>query len=176
MSIFVRHKFKILLLAVAVIVTAAGVLVSSGPVASKEAAPEKPSTAWAVRCNKDTDKRCEMFQRLVIQETGQRVAEFAIGFPEDKTKARGVLILPLGMLLPDGGKMQIDDNPPFKFQMRFCSKDGCFAYLNLNEKILGMMRKGNEAKITFKSLQGQDMNVTMSLSGFTKSLDEISSS
>ncbi|HRC26460.1 MAG TPA: invasion associated locus B family protein, partial [Alphaproteobacteria bacterium] len=61
----------------------------------------KTESLWTVRCQESDKKRehCEVFQRLIVKETGARAAEFAIGFPEDKNVARGVIVLPLGMLL-----------------------------------------------------------------------------
>lgn len=172
MNKMIRNKFSVVSL-----VLFAGVIVFSLIAGFRPAVSEEASnaSAWTVRCQEKDSDHCEIFQRLIVQETGVRVAEFAVGFPEGKSAARGVMILPLGILLPDGVQMQIDDQPPFKFKVRFCAKDGCFAYLNLNETVLDFMRKGNTAVVTFKTLQGQDMDFPISLKGFTKALADISS-
>lgn len=142
--------------------------------------------AWFVRCGSEEDQvaaeeagepkrgRCEMFQRLSVQETGQRVAELAIGYPQDADNARGVFILPLGILLPPGVTVKIDDNPPLKFDVRYCDGNGCHAHVTFNERILDMMRGGNVAMITLQSADGQSMQIPMSLNGFSKALGEIS--
>lgn len=171
MSLFIHHKFKIGLALVLIAVMAGGILIKGHPVASQDEAPASP---WSVRCSEGEDKSCEIFQRLVVKETGQRVAEFAIGFPDGKKEARGVVILPLGILLPEGARMQIDDGQPFKFKVRYCTQQGCFAFLNLNKELLGKLRKGDAATVIFKNLEGQDLSVGMSLDGFTKSLKELS--
>ncbi len=139
--------------------------------AGKEAGPQ-----WTKRCDKaESGKKgtCEIFQRLVVKDTGQRVAEFAVGFPEKKDAARGVVVLPLGILLTDGAKMQIDKNEPFTFKPRFCAPEGCFAYVNLNKQILDIMKKGTEISITFQTVKGDNVTVKLSLDGFGKSLKEI---
>jgi len=170
--------FKNLLSAFVVLTIGLMFFPSVGQSAGKDK-KEEPKSAWAVRCNekkdeKDKDKgRCEAYQRLAVKETGQRVVEFAIGYPDDKKAARGVIILPLGLLLPEGVQMRIDDGAAFKFQIRYCTAEGCFAYLNLNEAVLDTMRKGTDAVVIFKTIQGQDMSIAMSLSGFSKALKEI---
>lgn len=173
MAILIRHKIKFLLLALFLAAgTAFALLSMGGPVASQE--QPAPESSWIVRCQEAGAARCEIFQRLIVQETGQRVAEFAIGFPEDKGAARGVVVLPLGILLTDGVQMQIDEHQPFSFKVRFCTADGCYAYLNLNETVLDLMRKGGKAVLSFRSLQGQNVEIPISLTGFTRSLAEIS--
>lgn len=169
-----QHKYKIVLALAVVGVMSLGFLMVSGtPVVGQEEA----ASDWTVRCSKpegaeNAEEHCEIFQRLIVQETGQRVVEFAIGFPEDKKTARGVIIMPLGILLSDGAQMKIDDAQAFKFNIRYCTQDGCFAFLDMNEKILGMFRKGKAAEITFKALNGEPMAVKISLNGFAKALDK----
>jgi invasion protein IalB len=136
-----------------------------------------PDSYWTVRCEKgaknDKSGKCEIFQRLVLQESGKRVAEMAIGFPEKKDSARGVIVLPLGVLLTEGMTLQVDTNPAFAFKVRYCSNDGCFAYVNLNRAVLDTMRKGSKAKITFRTMQGKNVNVVISLKDFDKGLKQI---
>ncbi len=165
------HKFKIIF-AVVLIMALSGVVAMNGqPVASQE---EEPASMWSVRCNDGENGHCEIFQRLIVRETGQRVVEFAIGFPEKGQPARGVMILPLGVLLTEGVKMKVDDGQVFSFQVRFCSPDGCFAYVNLNDDLLGLMGSGDTARISFQNPSGETMNVDLPLVGFDKSLQEIS--
>lgn len=175
-------KSKIMLAAAVALVAAAGFLFTSvQPVASQD----KEVSAWTVRCDKDGAEgqkgHCEIFQRLIVKETGQRFAEFAITVPQndkanDKANeedAKGVVILPLGILLPGGAQMSIADQK-FRFQIRYCTQQGCFAFLDMNSKLLDMMRKGEKAVLTFNAVSGKSMNVDISLAGFTKSLEEIS--
>ncbi len=141
---------------------------------------DAPSEPWSLRCNEPlkegetpTRGNCEIFQRMVVAETGQRVAEFAIGYPEGKEEARGVVILPLGILLTAGVQMKIDDSEPFTFQIRFCNQGGCYAYLTLNATVMDMLRKGKKASFLFVDSNGKNFQLDMSLSGMTKVLKQI---
>lgn len=141
---------------------------------------EDVAKPWIVRCNNEDDiklenkrGKCEIFQRLSLKDTGQRVVEMAIGFPDDKDAARGIFILPLGILLQPGVTMQIDDNPPLKFAVRYCVPNGCVAYVNLNDTILDMLKKGESANVIVKQANGEDITLPIVLKGITKALGEI---
>jgi len=145
--------------------------------AQGKANPPPDDDVWQVRCSaeeNDPSRECEIFQRLITTEGGQRVAEFAVGFPKEEPHARGVIILPLGILLTDDIEMQIDDNEKFRFKARYCTNQGCFAFIALDDKILGMLKKGTRAKIECKAFNGKPININMSLKGFTASLKKVS--
>lgn len=139
-----------------------------------------PAVAWTMRCQPQKEgesapekKSCEIFQRLIVKESSARVAEFAIGFPDGSDVARGVVVLPLGILLQPGVEMKIDESKPYAFKVRYCTNAGCFAYVNLDKDILDSMRKGKSAAFFFKSADGKDVNLSMTLSGFDAALKEI---
>lgn len=174
MSIFsARHRIKILLLCVIVLMTGGGFFFSTRPQAETNQPPPQAS-AWGQRCNENDKSKCEAYWRRSLPETGQRVAEFAIGFPDDKKTARGVMILPLGILLTEDIQMQVDEGLSFKFKVKFCDPNGCVAYLNLNQKALDALRKGTLAVVTMKSAQGRDVRIEVPLAGLSRTLDTLS--
>lgn len=156
-------------------VAASGVFFSSF---SYSKADNSSSTeAWSVRCDKGEDgvtKHCEMFTRLNLQKTNQRVVEFAIGYKEGETKtASGVAILPLGIMVQEDVVFLIDENPYFQSKVSYCLDSGCYSQVALPEQIITKMKKGSEASLRFKSVGGRPFEVKMSLAGFTKTLKEI---
>jgi invasion protein IalB len=150
-----------------------------GAAAADKAAP---ADLWAVRCSdqkdqkdKNTPKQCEAFQQLVAEKTKQRVAELAVGYPDGAGKdARGVLILPLGMLLTSDAQpqMQIDDKQKFKFSMRYCTGDGCFAVLDINAALMDSLRKAGNITISGFASNGQPFNIKMDMNGFDKAMKQ----
>ncbi len=169
-------KFHLLfgVLAALFIVTANGVF------AADPAPTEKP---WSIRCNKDekgkevaAPKRgnCEIFQRLVEKESGKRFVEVAVGFPKDKSAARGIIIVPLGILLQPGMTMKVDDGKEYKFQVRYCDGNGCFGYVDLNDELLGALRKGTKLTVTFQALNKKPISVVITLKDFAAALTEVS--
>jgi invasion protein IalB len=162
------HKYILVLLALAALVL---------PVLPAQSAEGGPM--WFTRCEKQDPKsttppQCEAFQRLVIKESSQRLAEFAVGYAEKGQPARGIIVLPLGILLPAGVQMQIDAGKAFKFNVRYCEVSGCYAYVTLNDELLTLMRKGTKAVITFQSTKAQKIQIEMSLKGFGAALEKVS--
>ncbi len=149
---------------------------------SQDAVGAENKEFWSVRCNGDkppanSSKRgkCEIFQRLVMKESSKRLIEFAISFPAKKSEpANGIVILPLGIILAHGAKIQVDDGGMLKFNARYCAPDGCYAYIILNNKNLDSMRKGNVAKLSFVIENNKVITIPLPLAGFTKALREIS--
>lgn len=169
-------------------------LAVAGPVYAKdEAKKEKPAVsapkdAWLTRCDKvkleekaPEQEYCEAFQNLsVVKEnketkakTTQRLAEFAIGFPPGQKKPRGVLILPLGVLVEENMQMTIDGKNDVNFRVRYCTPDGCFAFLTMPDSILEKMSKGEKLMLKAKAFTGQNVEIVMSLSGFSKALAKV---
>lgn len=144
---------------------------------------EANKEAWFIRCSGETPaeeletKRgaCEMVQRQSMAETGQRVMEFAIGYPADAETARGVLILPLGIFLPAGAQMQVDDGETFTFQIRTCVPGGCIANLTFTEEVLEIFKSGKTATVTMAQDAEKTVSLEIPLNGFAKSLDDIRS-
>jgi len=152
-------------------------LLVAAPVSwAQEEAGVKGEEMWSVRCqeNGEGDKTsCEIFQRLAVHETGRRFAEFAIGFPAGKDVARGVLILPLGILLQPGGRLKVGENEPVKFTFRFCRNDGCYAVVSLDDALIESMKKGDKMTVAFATLEGKAAGIAFSLNGFTKAMEEL---
>ena len=125
---------------------------------------------WAVRCA-DDGSQCEAWQRLMVKGTDQRMAEIAIGFPDGADgPARGVMVLPLGIMLPAGVQLSIDGAAPYGAQVRYCTHDGCMAFLTLDEAVLNELRKGRGASLSFQSYAGQGVSLDVSLNGITAAL------
>lgn len=129
---------------------------------------------WTVRCSEvESRQECEMFQRLTLVQTGERVVEMAFGFPPHKPEGRGAIVLPLGVLLTEGARLKIDEHMPYKFEIRYCTTEGCFAFIGLNDSFINQMKKGSQAILSFKTIGGQPVDVALSLMGFTKAYDNI---
>lgn len=132
---------------------------------------------WIPRCDQDKSGKptqCEIFQRLLVKETGQRVAEFAIGYPEGKVQnARGVIVLPLGILLGEETSLRIDAGKSYSFEIRYCTQNGCYGFLDLTPAIIGELKRGAEASFFFTTLDGNNLQIDLSLAGFTKALETL---
>lgn len=129
-------------------------------------------SAWNTRC--DDNGYCEMFQRINADEKGTaRLAEFAIGFPDGAKTARGVVVLPLGILVQPGVGMHVDEKDSFKFAINHCSDSGCIGYIDLNDAVLSKLKSGTEASFVFFATNGKKIRIPMSLVGFSKAFGKV---
>ena len=132
---------------------------------------------WVERCSKPEGakkERCEIFQRISLKDSGQRVLEFAIAMSEEKGKyAQGVVILPLGIKVQQGVRMQIDENDPYRFNVHHCEANGCVGFVDMDKKLLNKMKKGEIITLGMFAASGKPLNIKMSLSGFSKALKKI---
>jgi len=160
------------------------ILAASATLSAVQAKPSAPAKVtgeiWSTRCDPPKDKAakyCEVFQRLSMTEKDKkeamRVAEFAIGYPTDKKGARGVLILPLGILLDGPLQVQIGSGAAFTFHARFCDQGGCYSFLELGDDQIDQLKKNDKLTIQFAALNGQKMDIPMSLKGIGPALDKI---
>lgn len=118
---------------------------------------------------------CEVYSRLNHADSGMRIVELAVGTPIGEERfARGALILPLGIYLPDGVTLQIDEGQAFRADIRSCTKGGCVAQVAFNQALLDMLARGQILSIHMKTPEGQKMQVKMPLTGFAPRWAEIS--
>ena len=176
--------------ALVVLIAGMGITSNFALAAKKDAAPAAKAAdantvvdaGWTERCaskDKHPDKKtCEVFTRLEMKSSQMRVAEVAIGFPQDdktlpKGTARGVIILPLGVMLQPGATMAVDDGAPVAFSSKFCTQSGCFSIVNFNKDLLDSMKKGKYLNIFFKTAENRDAHLAMGLGSFKKELGKI---
>ncbi|MCS5595954.1 MAG: invasion associated locus B family protein [Alphaproteobacteria bacterium] len=141
------------------------------PVAS-HAADDK---AWDVRCKKNEEngkEYCEMFQMVMVKDTGQRFVEIAF-FEEDKDKIGGIIVLPLGLMVAKPVLMQVDDGKKMAFNFHTCTPGGCLARINATKELMDQMRKGNKLMLATHSQMGKEFNVQLSLKGFSAAYKEL---
>ena len=152
------------------------------PGAAPQAEIRAENQDWVVRCQPAPEdafgagESCEMYQQVSEQETGQTVLETVIGYPPGADEPVALFNLPLGMLLPPGVQLQVNDNEPIRFAVQLCVQSGCRADIVLEPELVEQMRAGNEGTLTIADPQGQGVELPLSLLGFSASLDEVEAS
>ena len=98
-----------------------------------EAAPAGPTAAspgWAARCtsaSRDAPLECAIEQTAILTKTGQLVVLVNIRVPSDTPTPVALVQLPLGINLPAGAKLQVDDAKAVDLQIQTCENRGCYA-------------------------------------------------
>ena len=179
------------LLGIATVLAALAVAGSAPPALAQETqAPEsaEPKAGprdgqefqdWRLRCEAATEQRpefCEMRQRIVDQE-GKRVLLAAVGRLPNTDMPGLLFVLPLGISLPPGTFLKIDQGEELRVPVERCEQQGCRIELLLKDDLLSLLKAGTRATVSFHVYDGQGqrprVDVPISLLGFSAALAEV---
>jgi invasion protein IalB len=145
----------------------------------QSAAEEKTKSFkdWGYKCEKPqgADKKiCFIFQRITSKEDDKRIADATIAYLPKMDKPVMVITLPLGVFLPAGIQLKIDDG---KEEARApyvqCIQDGCQTRLQMSKELITKMKAGKRLIISFLTPQQKQLAFPISLSGFTAAINSL---
>jgi invasion protein IalB len=133
---------------------------------------------WRVHCNasEGAPSTCIMVQEIVFKKTGKPILQFVIRYTQNPNAVIGDIILPLGIYLPAGVTMQIDNGQVFEIPVELCTDGrmrGCRARFSFDAALLAKVKAGGKANIIFQDSRQTPVTVPASLAGFTAGLKAI---
>ncbi len=155
--------------AIAAVATILLALTSLAP-AQAITAREKDYQDWRLRCERKTDndpERCFIMQIAKTLKDKRDVLRVGVRYPDPDKPALVFLTLPLGVYLPGGLSLQIDDGETLRIPLEICLKNGCHTRLTLEGTLLKDLKAGQKATLVFFDAQQQQIIVPVSLAGFT---------
>lgn len=144
--------------------------------AAAAAAPGAPQPGWAVRCSsasREAPLECAMEQTAVLTKTGQLIVLVNIRVPSDTRVPVAMVQLPLGINLPGGAKLQVDDGKTADLQIQTCENRGCYAGTAIAPDVLAALKSGKELKLSFQNLAKETITIPMPLTDFATAYDKI---
>jgi len=124
---------------------------------------------WVVYCDSEDADKCLANQTIwmVQDDVRQKVVSSSVSRNDESWQM--ALTLPLGVNLPFGAILRVDQGPQFKAPYLRCDTSGCVVLVDLNDELYDALKKGNTLTVGFKSsLSEQPLAVKLSLQGFTK--------
>ncbi len=137
-------------------------------------APAPP--AWAARCNstsRDAPLECAIEQSAVLSKTGQLIVLVNIRMPSDTHAPVALVQLPLGLNLPVGAKLQVDEGNAVDLQIQTCENRGCYASAPIAPDLLAALKSGKQLKVSFQNLAKETIAIPMPLADFAAAYDKI---
>lgn len=131
---------------------------------------------WTVQCEsaqKGTAQTCYIFQNLLLKQGQKRLLHMAVGYLAKSGKPAAFFTLPLGVSLPGGVSLSVDDGPPQRFRYERCEADGCLAPLILGDDLIRALKAGRQARVAFFDASRREISVPVSLLGFTAGYDTL---
>ncbi|MHC2620054.1 invasion protein IalB [Bradyrhizobium huanghuaihaiense] len=153
------------------------------PAAQPAPAPTQPQaeggpgqSGWIVRCtsaSRDAPLECAMEQNAVLTKTGQTVILINIRIAPDTRTPIALLQLPLGLNLPVGAKLQVDEGKTVDLQIQTCENRGCYASTPIAADLLTALRSGKQLKVSFQNMAKETIAIPMPLGDFASAYDKI---
>jgi invasion protein IalB len=151
--------------------------------ATPAAPPAEPAPAgppaqpgWAARCTsagRTAPLECAMEQTAVLSKTGQLIVLVNIRVPADTRAPVALVQLPLGLNLPGGAKLQVDDGKATDLPIQTCENRGCFASSPIAPELLAALKSGKQLKVSFQNLGKETITIPIPLTDFAAAYDKI---
>ena len=151
---------------------------AAAPADNNGAAPANtpPPPGWIARCgsaSRDAPLECAIEQNAVLPRTGQLVIAVNIRVPADTRTPSALIQLPLGLNIPNGAKLQVDEGKATDLQIQTCEARGCYAGTAIAPDLLAAMKSGKQLKISFQNLNKETLTVPLPLADFAAAYDKI---
>ncbi len=137
---------------------------------------KKEESAWVKLCEKApslAEPKQELGVCLTHHErldgnTGMVLVSAAIRHVEGQDKEALMVMVPLGMALPPGVQVKVDDKEPIKLQFTLCHAAGCTAEGEATKAVLDEMKTGKQLVVAAINLAGKAIGFPVPLTGFDK--------
>ena len=130
------------------------------------------SGEWFKACAEQGDNTICNVQNIRQAETGQLLTAVSLIEVEGQNEQRIFQVsVPTGRLVQPGILLQIDTNNPIRVPYGLCLPDRCIAEVKLDDRLVGMLKRGGEMQLTSVNYQRNPNPVKMTLKGFTAAFD-----
>ena len=151
---------------------------SPSPSAPQAEAPANAAAqpGWASRCtstSRDAPLECAIEETAVLTKTGQLIVLVNIRVTGEARTPVALVQLPLGLNLPGGAKLQVDDGRPVDLQIQTCENRGCYANVAVASDLLAALKSGRQLKVSFQNLAKETITIPMPLNDFAAAYDKI---
>lgn len=167
-----RARLSALCIAAAALIS----VVSTAPAAFAQGAVRSTHGDWQIRCDTPAGARSEQCALIqsVTAEDRPNVGLTVIILKTADTKSRLMRVLaPLGVLLPSGLGLRIDNADVGRAGFVRCLPNGCVSEVVMDDKLVGQMRSGQQATFIIFQTPDEGIGIPMSLSGFGPGYDKL---
>ncbi|KRR19257.1 invasion protein B [Bradyrhizobium retamae] len=146
---------------------------TAGP-AEGSNAPAPPG--WVARCSsasRGAPLECAIEQSAVLTKTGQLIVLISIRVSAETRAPVGIVQLPLGLNLPAGAKLQVDDGMTSDLQVQTCEARGCYANAQISPDMLAALKSGKQLKVSFQNMAKETITIPMPLADFAAAYEKV---
>jgi invasion protein IalB len=112
-------------------------------------------------------------ETLVMANTGQFVAAVAVRMRPEAQDPVITVRVPVGLYLPAGLNMTVDNGKPQPIPLQTCDQQGCYGETPLSASFLAALKGGKRLALTFQGMAKNDVMVPVPLANFADALQKI---
>jgi invasion protein IalB len=149
---------------------------AASPPPAEQQPAQPPGPSWVSRCgaaSRDAPLECSVEETAVLTKTGQLIVLVNIRVASDTRQPVALVQLPLGLNLPVGAKLQVDDGKVIDLQIQTCENRGCYANTPVSPEMLAALKSGKQLKVAFQNLNKEVITIPMPLADFAAAYEKI---
>ena len=151
-------------------------MAQAAPAPTSENANTPAPPGWVARCSsasRGAPLECAIEQSAVLTKTGQLIVLVNVRVPAETRAPVALVQLPLGLNLPAGAKLQVDDGKTSDLQIQTCEARGCYANLPIPPDVMAALKSGKQLKVSFQNMAKETIAIPMPLADFAAAYEKI---
>ena len=131
---------------------------------------------WQIRCDTPPgakSEQCALIQSVVAEDRANVGLTVIVLKTADQKSRLMRVVAPLGVLLPSGLGLKIDDDDIGRAGFVRCLPNGCIAEVVMDDALIGKLRNGKTATFVIFQTPEEGIGFPMSLSGFGEGYDKL---
>ncbi|SNY92033.1 Invasion protein IalB, involved in pathogenesis [Cohaesibacter sp. ES.047] len=165
------------LLAVAFLLSTIGLMLGLGSgSALAQGAVRSVHGEWEIRCDTPPgapSEQCALMQYVTAADRDNVGLTVIVLRTADKSARILRVLTPLGVLLPHGLGLKVDDTDVGRAGFVRCLPQGCIAEVIMDDKLVELMSKGSTATFIVFQTPEEGIGIPIALSGFKAGFEEL---
>lgn len=146
------------------------------PAAQQSNAAPVQTPGWTARCfsaGRQSQLECTLEQQVVVQQTGQQISMVTVRLPGDTKQPVMMIQLPLGLFLPAGLTLQVDEAKGQVLAIQSCDQRACYVGLPITPELLESLKKGQRLSLGIQSMNREPVTIAHTLNDFASQYQKI---
>jgi invasion protein IalB len=131
---------------------------------------------WQIRCETPPgaqSEQCALFQSVIAEDRANVTLTVVVLKTADQKSRLMRVVAPLGVLLPSGLGLKIDQADVGRAGFVKCLQRGCYAEVVIEDNLLKQLRTGQTATFIIFLTPEEGIGFPMSLKGFSEGYDKL---
>jgi invasion protein IalB len=131
---------------------------------------------WQLRCDKPPgarEEQCALVQNVTAEDRDNVGLSVIVLKTADKQARILRVLAPLGVLIPSGLGLRIDDKDIGRAGFVRCLANGCFAEVVLEDDLINQLSTGTQATFIIFQTPEEGIGIPISLAGFKQGFDAL---